>query len=146
MTRSMTCDPPSKKISKYIHRLELVFRDAQHHLNVGKCFSKRHSQVQSLITDQDDYQNVPIDISYRRRRMLELQDELDSEYEQVLTGTIHFHEFHGQQSVRPIRSYSPQTVRRQQVSFVTIGVEFNMSFMVILSFRNERSFPIQGKS
>ena len=99
MTRSMTCDPPSKKISKYIHRLELVFRDAQHHLNVGKCFSKRHSQVQSLITDQDDYQNVPIDISYRRRRMLELQDELDSEYEQVLTGTIHFHEFHGQQSV-----------------------------------------------
>ena len=86
MTRSMICDPPSKKISKYIHRLELVYRDAQHHLNVGKCISKRHSQVQSLITDQDDYQNVPIDMSYRRRRMLELQDELDNEYEQVLTG------------------------------------------------------------
>ena len=89
MTRSMICDPPSKKISKYIHRLELVYRDAQHHLNVGKCFSKRHSQVQSLITDQDDYQNVPIDMSYRRRRMLELQDELDNEYEQVLTGWFH---------------------------------------------------------
>ena len=89
MTRSMICDPPSKKISKYIHRLELVYRDAQHHLNVGKCVSKRHSQVQSLITDQDDYQNVPIDISYRRRRMLELQDELDNEYEQVLSGSIY---------------------------------------------------------
>ena len=85
----MICDPPSKKISKYIHRLELVYRDAQHHLNVGKCVSKRHSQVQSLITDQDDYQNVPIDISYRRRRMLELQDELDNEYEQVLSGSIY---------------------------------------------------------
>ena len=117
MTRSMICDPPSKKISKYIHRLELVYRDAQHHLNVGKCFSKRHSHVQSLITDQDDYQNVPIDVSYRRRRMLDLQDELDSEYEQVLTGLIH----------------ENLTNDRSKI--------FNTVF-----FRNERSFSIQRQS
>ena len=116
MTRSMICDAPSKKISKYIHRLELVYRDAQHHLNVGKCISKRHSQVQSLITDQDDYQNVPIDMSYRRRRMLELQDELDNEYEQVLTG-------------------------KNNVKMGQTDAKLTLFYVF---FRNERSFSIQG--
>ena len=37
MEKSLTCDPPAGKISKYTHRLSSVFLDAVHHLNVGKC-------------------------------------------------------------------------------------------------------------
>ena len=40
MEKSLTCDPPKSKISKYAHRLSAVFLDSVHHLNVGKCEPK----------------------------------------------------------------------------------------------------------
>jgi len=66
MEKAMVCEPPAGKIGKYNYRLEKVLRDAQHHLNVGKC-------------DADSgYGNG----GYRRRR--DTEEELEAEFAQLM--------------------------------------------------------------
>ena len=67
MEKSLTCDPPASKISKYTHRLSAVFLDTVHHLNVGKCEPR---------VAGGNY-------GYRKRRS---DDEIDAEFDALMSG------------------------------------------------------------
>lgn len=68
MEKSLTCDPPASKISKYTHRLSAVFLDTVHHLNVGKC--------EPRVAGGGNY-------GYRKRRS---DDEIDAEFDALMNG------------------------------------------------------------
>merc|ERR1711920_287536 len=65
MEKSLTCDPPASKISKYTHRLSAVFLDTVHHLNVGKCEPRSAGGY----------------TAYRKRRS---DDDLDAEFDALM--------------------------------------------------------------
>merc|ERR1719454_2330751 len=69
MEKSLTCEPPKGKISKYTHRLSAVFLDSVHHLNVGKCEPRSAGGYGAT--------------SYRKRRE---DEDLDHEVEEGFSG------------------------------------------------------------